>query len=238
LGDLLWLETPKNPTCDIEDIVYYTELARKYYATVIVDSTFGTPVLQKPLELGADVVLHSCTKFLSGQSDVLAGVLISKDSAVVSGLKSQRTVMGSILGNLENFLLLRSLRTLELRVKRISKTTAAIASFLEVHPNVTKVWHPSLPSHPGYVLCSKQMKRPPPILSFEVESKEEAKLLLTKLKLIAVATSLGGVHTTIDWRFKFDPNVEPNLLRLSVGLESKKDLIEDLKQGLDVLKIN
>jgi len=202
---------------------------------VIVDSTFATPVLQKPLELGADMVMHSCTKFLSGQSDVLAGVLIAKDRAVADELQSQRTITGSNLGNLENFLLLRSLRTLFIRVKRQSETAVALASFLESHPNVTKVWHPSLESHPEHKLCG-QMKHPPPILSFEIDEKDVERLL-SKFKLISVATSLGGVHTTIDWRFKFDKTVEPNLLRLSVGLESKKDLIEDLKQALDHLTV-
>jgi len=219
--------------CDIEDIAYFSELAHKGGAFVIVDSTFATPILQKPLELGADMVMHSCTKFLSGLSDVLAGVLIAKDSAVARGLKMQRTVSGSNLGNLENFLLLRSLRTLSLRVKKQAKTTVVIAAFLEKHPSVTKVYHPSLVSHPGHTLCSKQMKAAPPILSFEVESGKVVEELLSKFIIIGVATSLGGVHTTIDWRYKFDNNVEPNLLRLSVGVESKKDIIEDLRQALD-----
>jgi len=137
---------------------------------------------------------------------------------------------------LKNFLLLRSLRTLSLRVKRQSKTAVAIASFLEGHRNVIKVWHPSLESHPEHKLCVTQMKRPPPVLSFEI-NETEVNLLLSKFKLISVATSLGGVHTTIDWRYKFDQKVEPNLLRLSVGLESKKDLIEDLKQALDQISL-
>jgi len=231
-GDLLWLETPKNPRCDIEDISFYADLAHEAGAFVLVDSTFATPVLQRPLALGADMVMHSCTKFLSGQSDVLAGVLIA-DPNVASVLKNQRTISGAILGNLENFLLLRSLRTLGIRVKKQSKTTRVIAKYLEEHDKVTKVWHPSLESHPGYKLCSTQMQLPPPILSFEVQSRVEAELLLTKFKLISVATSLGGVHSTIDWRYAFDNSVEPNLLRLSVGLESKKDLLEDLKQALD-----
>jgi len=232
-GDLLWLETPKNPTCDLEDITYYSELAHKVGAFVIVDSTFATPILQKPLALGADIVLHSCSKFLSGLSDVLAGALIAKQKTVASILKSQRTVTGATLGNFENFLLLRSLRTLSLRVKRQSKTAVALASFLVSHPNVTKVCHPSLASHPDHKLCTTQMKKPPPIISFEVKTKEAAEELITKFKLIGVATSLGGVHSSIDWRFKFDNTTLPTLLRFSVGLESKKDLIFDLKQALD-----
>eukprot|EP01125_Pyxidicula_operculata_P010257 TRINITY_DN3380_c0_g2_i1.p1 TRINITY_DN3380_c0_g2~~TRINITY_DN3380_c0_g2_i1.p1 ORF type:complete len:425 (-),score=101.84 TRINITY_DN3380_c0_g2_i1:24-1298(-) len=233
-NDLLWIETPNNPTCEIEDIEMYTELAHKSKAFVVVDSTFATPIIQRPIiQFGVDMVMHSCTKFLSGQSDILGGALITNKEVDMIRLRSQRTSLGSIMGNLENFLLLRSLRTLEIRINRQVKNACEIAQFLEFHDKVSKVWHPSLKSHPGYKLCSKNMSSPPPILSFEVKNTRSAQILTKKLKLITPATSLGGIHSTIDWRYKFDDKVPPTLLRLSVGLEGKKDLIDDLKQALE-----
>jgi len=233
--DLIWLETPKNPHCEIEDISHYAALAKRYGAYIMVDSTFATPILQQPLKYGVDLVMHSCTKFISGHSDVLAGALVSKYEHVAAGLKSQRTVTGAVLGNLECYLLLRSVRELSIRVERQVKNAIAVAAFLHGHKNVAKVYHPSLESDPGYQLCAKQMKSPPAIMSLQLKEEESVKTLLTSLKIISCATSLGGVHTSIDWRYKFDSKVDPTILRLSIGIESKKDIIQDLDQALNKL---
>jgi len=235
-GDLLWLETPKNPNCIIEDIAHFSSLAHKVGAHVLVDSTFATPILQQPLKLGADMVMHSCTKFLSGHSDVLAGALIVKTKMIALELQNQRTTTGAVLGNLESFLLLRSIRELDIRIERQVKNAIAVAQFLASHKNVTKVWHPSLESHPGFKLCATQMKSPPGILSFELETEDLIHKFLQHLKLISCATSLGAVHSSIDWRYKWDTKQEPTLLRLSIGIESKKDIIKDLDQALNKLK--
>lgn len=234
-GDIVWVETPKNPTADIEDITAWSKLAQAAQAILVVDSTFATPILQRPLDFGADVVMHSSTKFLSGQSDTLSGVVVVKNKAVCYSMQSERTKTGAILGSLENFLLLRSLRTLELRVMRQSENAVKLAKFLSKHNQIKQVHHPSLSSHPQHKLCKAQMKAYPPILSFVVEDDRKAQVLLKSLKLIADCTSLGGVHSTLDWRYKYDHTLDPGLLRFSVGIESVKDLIEDLTQGLEKL---
>jgi cystathionine gamma-synthase len=235
-GDLLWLETPKNPNCLLEDIQHYATLAHRAGAHVIVDSTFATPILQQPLKLGADMVMHSCTKFLSGHSDILAGALIVSEKNIMQELKTQRTTTGAVLGSFESFLLLRSLRELDTRIERQVKNAVAVALYLSKNKTVKKVWHPSLESHPGFKLCAKQMKSPPGILSFELETAELVLEFLPHLKLISTATSLGAVHTTIDYRFKWDSKQEPTLLRLSIGIESSKDIIKDLDQALKKLE--
>jgi len=181
------------------------------------------------------MVMHSCTKFLSGHSDILAGALIVMDKNKREELKSQRTVTGAVLGNLESFLLLRSLRELDTRIERQVKNAAEVAKYLEGNKIVKRVWHPSLESHPNFILCAKQMKSPPGILSFELDKEELVHKFLQNLKLISCATSLGAVHTTIDWRYKWDTKQDPSLVRLSIGIESSKDIIKDLDQALNIL---
>jgi cystathionine gamma-synthase len=233
-GDVIWIESPKNPTCEMDDIRKISEKAHKMGVYVIVDSTFATPVLQKTLELGADISLHSCTKALGGHSDLLGGALLTKDETMHYKLKKQRSLLGNVMGNLETYLLLRSLRTLYVRVKRQSKTGKKIAKFLASHPKVAKVWHPSISSHPAYKLAKKQMSGPPYCFSFETTSAQEAVNLPKKLNIFTEATSLGGVESLIDYRYKYDPDVSDCLLRISIGLESSKDLINDLKSALEM----
>lgn len=232
---MVWLETPKNPTCQVDDIPLWVAKAAAVGARVCVDATFATPMLIRPLDLGVDLVMHSATKFLAGQSDVLAGVLVAKRMDLYGQLKMQRITLGFMLGNLENFLLLRSLRTLELRVTRQSENATAVAAWLAKQPQVKKVWHPSLKSDPSYELGKKLLAMPPPILSFEVADAEEAVAVARSCKLISFATSLGGVHSTMDHRLKHDPGVPPGLLRLSLGIESAQDIINDLQQALQSL---
>ncbi|HET8540468.1 MAG TPA: PLP-dependent aspartate aminotransferase family protein [Anaeromyxobacter sp.] len=229
-GDLVWLETPRNPTCELQDVAAHAARARAAGATVIVDGTFATPVLQRPLDLGAELVYHSVTKLLAGHSDALAGVLVARDVAVAARLREERTISGAVPGALETWLALRGLRTLGLRVRRQTETATALAAWLE--PRVARVWHPSLRSHPGHALAAAQMRGPGPILSFELASEEAARALPRHLSLIKDATSLGGVESLVEWRRKQDPEAPPTLLRLSVGLEDPADLVADLQRGL------
>ena len=229
-GDVIWLETPKNPTCELEDIAWHAGRAGAVGARVVVDSTFATPVLQQPLALGAHLVMHSTTKFISGHSDALGGVLVAPTPEEAATLVAERTVSGAVPGSLETWLMLRSLRTLSLRVMRQSESATRIAAWLE--GRVPKVWHPSLPSHPGHALASEQMRGPGGVLSIELESEAKARALPGRLRFFHNATSLGGVESLIEWRREHDPHAPPALLRLSVGLEGVDDLIADLEQGL------
>lgn len=229
-GDLVWLETPKNPTCEIADVAAHAARARAAGARVLVDGTFATPVLQRPLALGADVVLHSMTKFLSGHSDALGGVLAVRDAAAAEALRRERTFTGAVPGALETWLVLRGVRTLGLRVRRQSETAARLAAWLE--PRVVRVWHPSLPSHPGHAVAARQMSGYGAVLSIELATEEAARALPAHLGLFRDATSLGGVESLVEWRRKHDPEAPPALLRMSVGLEEPEDLEADLERGL------
>jgi cystathionine gamma-synthase len=232
-GDLLWLETPKNPTCEVADIAAAAQRAHAAGALLAVDSTFATPVLQQPLALGADFVMHSSTKFLAGHSDALGGVLAVAERERAERLRQERTVQGAVLGGLETWLTLRSLRTLELRVLRQSATAAELAGWL--HGKVPRVWHPSLPHHPGHAAARTQMRGPGGVLAIELESEDRARRLPGRLRLFRDATSLGGVESLIEWRRRHDPSAPAGLLRISVGLESPRDLQEDLRAGLEGL---
>jgi cystathionine gamma-synthase len=229
-GDLVWLETPRNPTCELVDVAAYVERARAAGARVAVDSTFATPVLQSPLQLGADLVMHASTKFLGGHSDALGGVLVARDPELGKALHAARTVTGGVMGALETWLTLRGVRTLALRVRRQSDTAARLARFLE--PRVARVWHPSLASHPGHALARTQMRGGGPMLSIELSTEAAAKALPGALRLFQDATSLGGVESLAEWRRKWDPEAAPGLVRLSVGLEDPEDLEEDLARAL------
>jgi cystathionine gamma-synthase len=229
-GDLIWLETPKNPTCELEDIAAHVSRAHAAGARVAVDSTFATPVLQSPLALGADLVMHSSTKFLAGHSDVTGGALAVADAAQAARLREERGVFGAVPGALETWLTLRSLRSLVLRVSRQSESASAIAAWL--HGRVPRVWHPSLPSDPGFALAQRQMRGPGGVLAIDLEDGEAARALPGRLRLFRDATSLGGVESLIDWRRRHDAAAPAGLLRISVGLEAPEDLIEDLRRGL------
>jgi len=229
-GDLVWLETPKNPTCEVEDVAAHAARAHAAGARLLVDGTFATPVLQLPLALGADVVLHSVTKFLSGHSDALGGVLVAREPSLAEALRAARTVTGAVPGALETWLALRGVRTLALRVERQSATAARLAAWLE--PRVARVWHPSLPSHPGHDVARRQMRAGGPVLAIELGTEARARALPGALRLFRDATSLGGVESLVEWRRKHDAEAPPGLLRLSVGLEDPADLEADLERGL------
>lgn len=229
-GDLVWLETPKNPMVDIEDIAEYAVRAHRADAIVLVDSTLATPVLQNPLRLGADVVMHSSTKFIAGHSDALGGVLVVADGERAERLRQEREDYGLVPGALETWLTLRSVRTLELRVRRQSESAAEICRWLSNH--VDRVWHPSLLEAEGNDVYRRQMSGGGGLLCFAIGDAEKAMRLPSKLRLFRDATSLGGVESLLEWRHKHDKEISPKILRASIGLEWPSDLIADLEQGL------
>jgi len=244
-GDLVWLETPLNPSCDIADIAAYSSAAKAIGGvTVVVDSTFAPPPLQRPLTHGADIVMHSTTKYLAGHSDAMGGALVVADEALAAVLREDRTALGSTPGNMEVWLLMRSLRTLHLRVERQSSSATELARWLHEavdgrapsHPLaglVTAVHHPSLPSHQSHAVASKQMTGGyGGCLAVELNTEAAAQALPGALTLFRDATSLGGVESLIEWRRKYDDQISPLLLRISVGLEDVADLKADLAHAI------
>ena len=244
-GDVLWLETPRNPDCHVADIASYVEAARAAGGVrVVVDGTFAPPPLQRPLALGADVVMHSTTKGLAGHSDAMGGALCVADAALAESLRADRTALGSTPGSLEVWLLMRSLRTVHLRVERQSTTAAALAAWLHQattgndpsHPLaglVRSVAHPSLPSDPNHAVAVQQMPGGfGGCFALELTSEAAAKALPSRLALFRDATSLGGVESLIEWRRKYDAAISPYLLRCSVGLEDAEHLKQDLQRAI------
>jgi cystathionine gamma-synthase len=236
---IVWIETPSNPMLHVVDIARAAEIAHGAGALLAVDSTAATPILTRPLALGADLVMHSATKYLNGHSDVLAGVLVTRHiDERWSAIRADRHDAGALLGPFESWLLLRGLRTLALRVRQASGNALAIARFLEDHSKIERVLYPGLPSHPQHALAQRQMDRGfGGLMSFQVRGDAAAALAVAgRLRLIARATSLGGTESLIEHRFTIEgaaTGVPPNLLRLSVGIEDAADLIADLAQALE-----
>lgn len=234
---VLWMETPSNPGMDIIDIRAMADIAHEAGARLVVDSTFATPVVQRPLELGADVVMHSMTKYLGGHSDIQGGALIFREKDEwFSRAGEVRTVIGGVLSPFNAWLILRGLRSLSCRMERHASNALAIAQALEAHPNVEAVHYPGLPSHPGHEIAREQMDGYGGMLSFRVKGGREAALqVASKVKLFINATSLGGVESLIEHRQSIEGPTSvtpPNLIRVTVGLEAAEDLIEDLQQAL------
>ena len=232
--DLLWLESPTNPTLAIAELPRVLAAAREAGVDAVVDNTFATPVLQRPLSWGAGAVLHSATKYLGGHSDLLMGVVVARDHLRRDLLIGQRTVRGAIPGVMESYLALRGLRTLPVRVARQNESAAELAGRLDADPRVDRVLYPGLPRDPGHERALAQMSAFGAIVSFEVAGAERADALVAALALIVNTTSLGGVETTIDRRRRWpgEERVAPGLLRISVGLEHVEDLWEDLDRAL------
>ena len=237
---LLWIETPANPTWEVTDLRAAIALAQKHGAHTLVDSTVATPVLSQPLALGADIVLHSVTKYLNGHSDVVAGALITReDSALWQRVRSMRNLGGAVLGPFEAWLLLRGMRTLHLRVRAACANALQLAGALEQHPAVAQVLYPGLPSHPGHAIAAAQMSGGfGGMLSIRVRAGEDAaREVAARVRVFKRATSLGSVESLIEHRASVEgptSRCPPDLLRLSVGIEPVADLLEDLQQALGV----
>lgn len=241
---LVWIESPGNPLLSITDIRACAELAHGHGALLAVDNTFATPVLTRPLELGADVVMHSATKYLGGHSDVLGGVLVVKDTELLRRLHFTQNATGGVMGPLEAFLCSRGIKTLELRVREQCRTAAALARFLADHPRVARVHYPGLPEHPGHQIAARQMQGAfGAVVSFEVEGLSAAKRVVEGTRLFQLAVSLGAVeslieqpalmsHASYDRADRLAHGITDGLIRLSVGLEALEDLLEDLQQAL------
>jgi cystathionine gamma-synthase len=237
---LLWLETPANPTWEISDLRALAEIAHGVSVLVAVDNTVPTPVLTRPIELGADLVIHSATKYLNGHSDVLAGAVVTaRQSPFWERIRSWRRNAGAVPGPFEAWLLQRGMRTLFVRVRRSSETASALARHLGSHPALHAVLYPGLPSHPGHAIAAQQMSGGyGGMLSIRLKGGEaQARAVLAAVKVFKRTTSLGGVESLIEHRRSAEGPSSPvpdDLLRLSIGLESPADLIADLEAALDV----
>lgn len=242
---LLWIETPTNPMLNIIDIQEVCQLARSKGILTCVDNTFASPYLQNPLDLGADIVLHSATKYLGGHSDVVHGALIVNDEALAEKFYFLQNAVGAVPGPQDCFLLLRGIKTLHLRVQRACENTAAIAQFLKNHPKVNHIYYPGFEDHPGHQIAKKQMRGFGAMLSFDLhqDTLEEATKILAHTHFFILAESLGGVeslighpatmtHASIPQSERAKVGLTNSLVRLSIGIEDVDDLIKDLEQAL------
>ncbi|MCM3143350.1 aminotransferase class I/II-fold pyridoxal phosphate-dependent enzyme [Brevibacillus sp. MER 51] len=242
----VYLETPSNPTLKVTDIAAVSRIAKEHGVLVIVDNTFLTPYYQRPLELGADVVIHSATKFIGGHSDVVAGLAVTRDASLGEQLYFIQNGMGAILGVQDCWLVMRGLKTLKARLDVSTKTAASLADWLSTHPQVSRVYYTGLTDHPGHLIQTQQATGHGAVLSFDVGSRERAKALFDRVKLPIVAVSLGAVETILSYPATMSHAAMPaeeraargitdGLIRLSAGLEDFDDLVADLKQALDHL---
>ena len=243
---LIWVETPTNPMMNIVDIKKVCELAKENKTMVAVDNTFATPYLQNPLSLGADIVMHSVTKYLGGHSDVVMGALVSNDSKIAEEIYRIQNSSGAVCGPMDSFLVLRGIKTLHLRMQRHCENGEKIANFLAQHPKVENVYWPGLTSHPNHDVAKSQMKDFGGMISFTLvgDSLEMAKKIVSKTELFTLAESLGGVeslighpstmtHASIPREERIKSGVVDSLIRLSVGIEDITDLIDDLTKALN-----
>ncbi len=240
---MLWLETPTNPMMRLADIASLAMMMGEQHGTkilVAVDSTFCSPAIQQPLVLGADIVMHSSTKYLGGHSDAVGGVVALNDEAIYNDLKFLQNAVGAVPGPMDCFLVLRGLKTLGVRMERHSENGLTVAQFLEDHPAVKQVIYPGLESHPQYELVQRQMKLPGGMISILLNDAESGRRMVTRTKLFALAESLGGVESLIEHPYSMthastaqsDLAVPPELVRLSVGIEHIHDLLDDLRGAL------
>lgn len=242
---LVWIETPSNPMMKVADIREIARIAHGHGSLLVVDSTFASPYLQRPLELGADVVMHSATKYLGGHSDLLGGVIITNDESLYERLKFTQNTIGAVPGPLDCWLVLRGTKTLALRMQKHSENAMALAKFLEDHPKVKRVLYPGLPSHPQHEIARKQMSAFGGMLSFELKGGfGDCKKLLTRFKVFLLAESLGGVesliehpasmtHASMPREDRERSGITDSLIRVSVGIEDVEDLIQDMTQALE-----
>ncbi|NUT46853.1 MAG: cystathionine gamma-synthase [Saccharothrix sp.] len=238
---VVWIETPTNPLLNIADIALLAEVAHSAGARLVVDNTFASPYLQNPLELGADVVLHSTTKYVGGHSDVVGGALVTSDDELDAQFGFLQNGAGAVPGPFDAWLTLRGIKTLEVRMERHSDNAEKVVEALLRHPAVTRVFYPGLPEHPGHEIAAKQMRRFGGMISFTVAGGEEAALAVcARTRLFTLAESLGGVESLIEHPGRMTHastagsllEVPSDLVRLSVGIESPDDLIADLQSAL------
>jgi cystathionine beta-lyase/cystathionine gamma-synthase len=237
---IVWLETPTNPLLNVIDISAAADAAHAAGALVVVDNTFATPYLQQPLELGADIVLHSTTKYLGGHSDVVGGFAATNDPTIAERLQFLQKSLGAVPGPFDSWLVLRGIKTLAVRMRQHCVNAHVVAAWLDRHDRVEEVLYPGLPAHPGHQIAARQMRDFGGMISFLVESEEEAVGLVSRTKLFKLAESLGGVESLIEHPARMThastadaPFAVPrNLIRLSVGLESAEDLVSDLEAAL------
>jgi len=242
---LVYVESPSNPAMTLTDIAATAALAHEHGALLVVDNTFASPFLQKPLDLGADISLHSVSKFLNGHADVIGGILVSRDKELAGALRKTMTLLGCNMDPHQAFLVLRGIKTLGLRVARAQENAMAIARYLESHPKVAWVRYVGLPSHPQYELGKRQMAGPGCVLSFELKGGLAAgKKLMNSVRLATLAVSLGGVETLIEHpasmthaslsrKERLQAGITDGLVRLAVGIEDLEDLLADLDQALE-----
>ncbi|QII70333.1 PLP-dependent transferase [Apibacter sp. B3706] len=242
----IWLETPTNPTLKISDIEEIAKISKQVGALLIVDNTFLSPALQQPLRLGADIVVHSGTKYLSGHGDVLSGFIVVKDPKKAEELKYLQNTSGGVLSPFDSWLTLRGIQTLSLRMEKHSQNAQKIAEFLTTHPKVDKVYYPGLKNHPNHHIAAKQQKGFGGMVSFSLkdDTLEAAKDFLTRTKIFLLAENLGDVrslgshpatmtHKSTPLEVRKETGIQDSLIRLSVGIENVDDLINDIKQALD-----
>lgn len=245
---MVWLESPTNPLLKLSDIAAVGAITKKNNIVLVVDNTFLSPYFQSPLTLGADIVLHSSTKYIGGHSDVLGGSVMLSDDDLYQKLQYYQNAVGAVLSPFDSYLTIRGIKTLGLRMQRHEENALLIGAFLESHPNVTKVIYPGLKSHPQYELAQKQTRGSGGIISFEIKGDiNDAKHFLESLELFALAESLGGVeslielpslmtHASVAKEEREKIGITDTLIRLSVGVENAKDLIADLERTLDSYK--
>ena len=245
---MIWIETPTNPMLSLVDIEAVTSLAKQNDILVVVDNTFASPYLQNPLDLGADIVIHSATKYLGGHSDVIHGAIVVNDTTLNDKLKFIQNAAGAVPGPQDCFLVLRGIKTLHIRVQRACENAEAIARYLQAHPKVGKVYWPGFEDHPNHAIAKKQMRLFGAMLSFDLKNNsiDNAMKVLSNTHLFSLAESLGGVeslighpasmtHASIPREERLKVGLTDSLIRLSVGIEDVDDLIDDLAKALDLV---
>lgn len=241
---IVFLETPTNPMMTVTDIAACAEIAHERGALVVVDNTFCSPYLQRPIELGADIVVHSTTKFLNGHSDSVGGVVVSNSDEIAEQIGFLQNAVGAILSPMDSFLIMRGVKTLAVRMKQHEANGNAMATYLANHPKVKKVYYPGLPNHPQHELAKRQMNGFGALISFELGSYENAKKFLDRVRLCSLGESLGGVetlishpesmtHASVPVETRKRLGITPGLVRISVGIEDIEDLIGDLENAFE-----
>ena len=242
---MIWVETPTHPMLNIIDIKAVCDHVKGKNIMVCVDNTFASPYLQNPLDLGADIVVHSATKYLGGHSDVIHGVVVTKNAEIAAQIRFLQNAVGAVPGPQDCFLILRGIKTLHIRVERACQNAEKIANYLDAHPKISKVYYPGFASHPGHEVAKKQMKMFGGMVSFDLvaNNEESARIVLSNTHYFSLAESLGGVeslighpasmtHGSIPREERLKVGLTDSLIRLSVGIEDVEDLIQDLEQAL------